>query len=263
MKKNVLNNFIFILSIMYLIIFAIIKVLNMFSLEISLFDDGLTLIGTLFAVFELLLSKRNSISKFLNSLIFYNKSINYKVLISFSTDSLTKEEFVEEFENSLKDFFSITDLKRRPLKDTKKSINISYDNIGCEITCYYNCEDNDIGIKIIGNTKYGKILSNKNDIMYFSSLIKILGNKYLVSNNIIKYSSIEKIEIFIMKNGSQIENKNLFNESIENTHNFNVIIKENNDEITINNKEIKWVTTDKSSLISNFVNFTDILCSIE
>ena len=113
-----------------------------------------------------------------------------------------------------------------------------------------------LDLKISGHSKYGKINSRKKDILYLASLVKILGNYYFSSS----------IDIIIKREGSQISTSNLFSEVIRDVEDFHIktLCGINKDEeIIINEQEIKWSTLDSRTLIDGYEYFTDILCEIE
>ena len=109
-----------------------------------------------------------------------------------------------------------------------------------------------LDLKISGHSKYGKINSRKKDILYLASLVKILGNYYFSSSKMSQNVKVEKIDIIIKREGSQISTSNLFSCGIN-----------KDEEIIINEQEIKWSTLDSRTLIDGYEYFTDILCEIE
>ena len=77
---------------------------------------------------------------------------------------------------------------------------------------------------------------------------------------------VEKIDIIIKREGSQISTSNLFSEVIRDVEDFHIktLCGINKDEeIIINEQEIKWSTLDSRTLIDGYEYFTDILCEIE
>jgi hypothetical protein len=97
-------------------------------------------------------------------------------------------------------------------------------------------------------------------------MIKILGNYYLASQQLGQNAHIEKVDIVIKREGSQINASNVFSESISEVEDFHIktICGLNQaEEIVINEQEIKWSTLNSRTLIDGFENFTDVLCSIE
>ena len=123
-----------------------------------------------------------------------------------------------------------------------------------------------LDLKISGHSKYGKINSRKKDILYLASLVKILCNYYFSSSKMSQNVKVEKIDIIIKREGSQISTSNLFSEVIRDVEDFHIktLCGINKDEeIIINEQEIKWSTLDSRTLIDGYEYFTDILCEIE
>lgn len=274
MKKKYLNIFMTIISAVYLIFFIIVLIKS--KITNSTFDffdaDGLTIIGSVFALAELLISNRNAVSKKLNEWIFYNKEVNYQIMITLKTTTLSVKEIVEELEKCISNYLGIEDLRRKPNSKLKSNAwDVFYEGIGCEINCYTHYSNvhnspRNYGLKISGHSKYGKISCRKKDILYFAAMVKILGNYYFGSQKLVQNVEIEKVDVVIKRQGSQINGFNLFSEAICEIEDFHIktlcgVDKE--EEIIINEQEIKWSTLDSRTLIDGFENFTDILCSIE
>lgn len=81
MKKKLFNRIMFWISIVYLLGAIIIIVTGKIKWDITnLFNtDGLSLLGCIFAVGELILSKRNIISKCVNQMLISNKLLQYRI----------------------------------------------------------------------------------------------------------------------------------------------------------------------------------------
>ena len=274
MKKKYLNTFMTIVSAIYLVFFIVVLIKS--KITNNQFDfldaDGLTIIGSVCALAELVISNRNAVSKKINSWIFYNKEVNYQIMVTLETSTLGIKEIIEELENCISNFLNIQELRRKPNSNLMSSIwNVSYDSIGCEINCslhYSNRENSSkmLDLKISGHSKYGKINSRKKDILYLASLVKILGNYYFSSSKMSQNVKVEKIDIIIKREGSQISTSSLFSEVIRDVEDFHIktLCGINKDEeIIINEQEIKWSTLDSRTLIDGYEYFTDILCEIE
>lgn len=274
MKKKYLNTFMTIVSAIYLVFFIVVLIKS--KITNNQFDfldaDGLTIIGSVCALAELVISNRNAVSKKINSWIFYNKEVNYQIMVTLETSTLGIKEIIEELESCISNFLNIQELRRKPNSKLMSSIwNVSYDSIGCEINCslhYSNRENSSkmLDLKISGHSKYGKINSRKKDILYLASLVKILGNYYFSSSKMSQNVKVEKIDIIIKREGSQISTSNLFSEVIRDVEDFHIktLCGINKDEeIIINEQEIKWSTLDSRTLIDGYEYFTDILCEIE
>ena len=274
MKKKYLNIFMTVISAIYLFFFIIVVIKSKITNnEFDFLDaDGLAIIGSVFALAELLISKRNAVSKKINSRIYYNKEVNYQIMVTLETSTLSIKEIIEELESCISDFLSIEELHRKPnSKLMSNAWKVSYDSIGCEINCslrYSNKEDSHrlFDLKISGNNKYGKINSRKKDILYLASLVKILGNYYFNSPKMLQNAKMKKMDIVIKREGSQIKASNLFSEVISDVEDFHIKTiggVNKDDEIIINEQEIKWSTMDSRTLIDGYEYFTDILCEIE
>lgn len=274
MKKKYLNTFMTVISAIYLVFFIVVLIKS--KITNSAFDffdaDGLTIIGSVFALAELFISNRNAVSKKINSWIFYNKEVNYQIMVTFETSTLSIKEIIEELENCISDYLNIEEMRRKPNSKLMSSAwNVSYESISCEINCSLHCSNREdspkiFDLKISGHSKYGKINSRKKDILYFASLVKILGNYYLNSPKMLQNAKMKKIDIIIKRKGSQISASNLFSEVISDVEDFHIktLCGVNKDEeIIINEQEIKWSTLDSRTLIDGYENFTDILCGIE
>lgn len=275
MKKRYINNIMTWGSIVYLIFFLIVfiksKILNE---EFDVFGaDGLTIIGGFVSIFELLASNRNKISKVINNILFFNKSVNYKIMISFETKDLEIKNFVELLENKIALYIGENELSRKPVSNMQKlRWQMYYDTIGCNITCSQQVnlhEENEkkiFDLAISGHSKYGNITCRKKDILYFASLIKIIANEYLTDTCIINTSEVARIEIIIKRAGSQIISSNIFNDALKHIEDFSVKILDglsNDEELYLSNQEVKWVTLNRKTILDGFQNITDILCAIE
>lgn len=277
MKRRGLDAALTIVSVIYLVTF--IGTLISYNIQQKDFDifsiDGLSLIGAVFSLMELIASNRNIISKCIYKLIFFNKVVNYQVYVTFKTTTWDISKYVECLENSIEDYLTI-ELKRRPTSSLKSAKwSLFYENIGCEIECTKHendfpfSEDSNnkiFGMKISGQGKYGRMSCRKKDIMYFSSLIKLLGNTYLSNPELIQNNTVNKIEIVIKRTGSQIKGRNIFNENMGKIEDYWIKIKEhlnNAEELEIDNNQIRWSTLDSRTLLDGFEDLTNFLCSVE
>ena len=267
MKRRGLDITLTMASGVYLVVFIVTLII--YHIQQKDFDllsvDGLTLIVAFFSFLEIIASNRNFISKLIYKLIFCNKVVNYQIFIGFETKTWDIDNYVEKLEKSIEENLSI-ELKRRPTSSLKTAKwNLFYENIGCEIECTKN-DNQSFSMKISGQGKYGKMSYRKKDIMYFSSLIKILGNNFLASPELMHDNTISKIEIIIKKSGSQIKGRNIFNENIGEIENYWIKTTEHlesTEELEIDGGQIKWSTLDSRTLLDGFENLTNFLCSVE
>lgn len=273
MKKKHINIVMTVVSAAYLFFFIIVLIkAKVTNATFEIFDaDGLAIIGGISALMELLISCRNKLSKWINSIIFFNKKVNYQITISFHSQELEIKDFIDIFETKICEYMRTESLQRTPTsKLMKTKWNLSYSDLGCDISCFRHVEDysasSGFGMVISGNTKYGKINSRKTDILYMATLIKILANDYFTDSKIVSKSEVERIEIRIKKAGSQIALSNIFNDSLNNVENFKIKTLDGvreNEEVYLSDTEVKWTTLNSRTLMDGFGNLTDILCSIE
>ena len=140
-SKKVCNSITTIVSAMYLISFIIVFISN--RVANKKFDflgtDILTLTGAVFALVELLLSKRNWISKKVAQVFIGNKVICYEISVLIEKTSWTIERVVDLWEQCLKDYFKLEDIKREPVSKLQKArYNIFYKRIGIRLECQRN-----------------------------------------------------------------------------------------------------------------------------
>lgn len=181
MKKKLFNKVMFGFSIVYLIGAIILiftqniewKIVNLFN------TDGLALLGCLFAMGELILSKRNFLSKVINQILICNKVIQYRFGVVLElTEEMPIEFWTDIFENNLKSGLQINELSRKVITEVKNdSCKMFYETCGCMVE-YYRM-DKSVNFRIQGKGKYGKIHSRKSDILYLSLLVEIVNNKLL------------------------------------------------------------------------------------
>lgn len=267
MKRKTFNNIMFIISIIYLI-GAIISLCNGI-IEISLKNffntDGLALLGCIFAIGELFLSRKNWISKKINELFILNRLVNYRIGIVFNCKDFDNsiETVVNVFEESIKKTLKIENLNRRPITELKKaSWKILYQELPCGIDIYKSSSG--VNIKITGNGKYGKIGLRKSNILYFSKLIDSLSKHFFHDNRITTNYVFQMLEFQIDLRYSQLQINNLFNEDMEDVSNYSLNIKPTDDmEMIINKDKILAKTNDVSILQDMFIELTNIICCIE
>jgi hypothetical protein len=267
-KRKLFNVIMFILSIIYLvgtIGLLLFKKIN-FDL-LNLFNtDGLALLGCFFAVGELILSKRNYISKKINEVLISRKYTNFR--IDISTRSLKKVINIEEVANQLETVFNanlnISNLGRKPqnkLIDNRWVLR--YENLGIDVE--YLQQNNNLYITLKGKSQYGKINIKDKYILYLSILVKMLSNEFLQDKNIRKLIEVTKIDLIIKRDGSQFEYGNIFNEDLVEVQDYNIkIIKDltQKSEVFINKSEIKLSVLTEGAFFESFIEFTNIICSI-
>lgn len=273
MKKKNINCVMTIISVVYLILFIVVAIKSKISNEtFDIFDtDGLTIIGSIFALAELLISNKNKLSTQLNKIIFCNKMVSYKINITMSSQKLQIKDFIDILEHKICEYMEVEELKRKPTSKLQSiKWTLLYEQIGCEIACYSHVYDSynsmTYGLTISGRSKYGKISSRRKDILYFSLLVKLLANDYLVDSYIMQNTKVERVEIILNRQGSQITSSNIFSETIKNVESYNIKTLDglkDKEEIYLNEQEIKWTTLNSRTLIDGFENLTNILCSIE
>ena len=273
MRKKYINNIMTIASMAYLIFFVTILIKTKITNKtFDLFDaDGLAIVGSVAALLELLISGRNKVSRWVNALIFFNKNVNYQITVTFNSNELEIKDIIDIFEEKICEYMKINNLTRTPTsKLMKTKWNLNYSELGCNVSCYKHIDDystmNEYGLVISGNTKYGKINSRKTDILYFATIIKILANDLLTDSVIVSKSEVERIEIKIIRAGSQIALTNIFTDSLNKVESYNVKTLDGvraNEEIYLSDKEVKWTTLNSRTLMDGFENLTHILCSIE
>lgn len=263
-----------IMSIGYVVFFLYITIRAGITKSSMNFEnvDGLNLIGGVIALLEIIVSNRNFISRKINMFIFQNRQVNYKIMLSFSSCDLQISQMIEKIEQSIKQYLLLDDLKRKPNSAMTRSCwKMSYDDIGCSIECIcdnicgYENKKN-CNLIIWGHSKYGKINHSKKDILYLSSLIKIITSYFLKEKDIVSFAKLEKIDVVIIRKGSQIKTSDLFEDGIKDVKTYHLQLlgqDKKAEEIVINEQEIKWSTIDSRTLIDGFEYLTSILAGVE
>ena len=144
------------------------------------------------------------------------------------------------------------------------SCKIYYETYGLVMECYKN--NRDLNIRISGDGKYGKLHSKKRDIMYLSLLIEILNSGFLQNNDIRRTGTVKSFELTIKKNGSQLSYGNIFNEELEHVNSYNILAQttgKSDAQYYLNDEEIGMKMVDVTSIYDGFIEFTDLLCSVE
>lgn len=255
-------------SVIYLILYIIFVITKKINFEfLNLFNpDGLSIIGCIFAVGELLFSKRNLMSKKINEFFIKKKYVNFRIDISTKCENKNNiiKELVDKFEEVLNNNLSLDNLDKKPQnKLTEYNHTVRYENIGLEVQ--YIKENNNLSMILKGKSQYGKISSKENDILYLTLLVKILSNKFLQDRNIRKLIDVKKIDIIINQEGSQFNINNLFNEDLTEVEEYNLKIMkglEVNGEVEINKYQLRLTVLNIAELFNGFTDFTNIICNI-
>lgn len=268
MRKKVFDMIMFWLSILYLVGAAILIMCNKIEWDITNFfnTDGLALLGCLFAAGELFFSKRNPISKLVNQQLLCNRMVNYRVgIVLERIKDAEIEAWLDLFENKLKGLLKMSELNRKVISEVENdSCKMYYEDIGVNIECYKT--EGNVNFRITGKTKYGKLHSKKYDLLYLTTLIELLYNKFLQEDFVREHSKLRIVELAVIKQGSQISYGNLFNGELPRSDTFSIGIRENIEEgtqINITDKGIEIKVTEVSSMLNGLVDLTNILCSIE
>lgn len=268
MKKKLFNRIMFWISIAYLFGAIIIIVTGKIKWDITnLFNtDGLSLLGCIFAVGELILSKRNIISKWINQMLISNKVLQYRIGIVLELEEQkTIKYWINILENNLRQVLNIDELPSKTINEIKNdSCKMYYETCGFMIDYYKNNEC--LNIRISGKGKYGKLHSKKKDIMYLSLLIETLSNDFLQDNNIRRTGTVKSFELTILKNGSQISYGNIFNEELGCVNNYYVIVGaagQSHTQYYLSDEEITMKMINVTSIYGGFIDFTNLLCSVE
>lgn len=268
MNKKFFNRIMFGVSIVYLIGAIIIIVTGKIKWDITnLFNtDGLSLLGCIFAVGELILSKRNIISKWINQMLISNKVLQYRIGIVIELGEQKPIKYwINALENNLKQVLNIEELPSKPIKEIKNdSCKMYYETCGFMIDYYKNNEC--LNIRISGKGKYGKLHSRKKDIMYLSLLIETLSNGFLQDNIIRRTGTVKSFELTILKNGSQLSYGNIFNEELGCVNDYNIIVgptSQSDIQYYLNDQEITMKMINVTSIYDGFIDFTNLLCSVE
>lgn len=228
--------------------------------------DGLALLGCVFATGELILSKRNFLSKKVNEALIRGKYTNFRIDISMK--SLKTEIRIEEISNILENVFNenlnISNLGRKPQnKLIPNRWYLKYENLGLEVE--YIQQNNNLYIILKGKAQYGKINIKDKDILYLSSLVKMLSNEFLQDKNIRKQIEVTKIELIIKKDGSQFRFRNIFNEDLVEVQDYSLkIIKDLSpkSEVFIGRNEVKLSVLTEGAFFESFMELTNIICNV-
>lgn len=268
MKKKLFNRIMFWISIAYLIGAIIFIVTGKIKWDITnLFNtDGLSLLGCIFAFGELILSKRNIISKWINQMIISNKVLQYRIGIVLELEEQkTIKYWINVLENNLRQVLNIEELPSKTINEIKNdSCKMYYETCGFMIDYYKNNEC--LNIRISGKGKYGKLYSKKRDLMYLSLLIETLSNGFLQDNIIRRTGTVKSFELTILKNGSQLSYGNIFNEELGCVNNYNVIVGatgQSDTQYYLSDEEITMKMINVTSIYDGFIDFTNLLCSVE
>ena len=280
-RKKVINSVVTVVSALYRILFIITFIRSRLSSQSFDFFgvDGLTLTGASFSLIELFLSKRNWISKKINQIVIRNKMVSYQISLSLENTSWTITQVIDFFEESFKEYFGLSELERRPTSSLQANRhNIFYKKLGLTMECQRknNCEfyeesDNEgVGeaanylLRISGQGKYGSLASSKKDIVYFTSIIRMLTNQCFTDPEFIKNVHVERVEVILNKVGSQIATENIFNDEIPEAKNYFLSIEDNmsDTDFEITQDGIKWCVTNAKKVFEGAEKLTDLICKI-
>lgn len=268
MKKKLFNRIMFWISIVYLLGAIIIIVTGKIKWDITnLFNtDGLSLLGCIFAVGELILSKRNIISKCVNQMLISNKLLQYRIgMVLELEEQQTIKYWINTLENNLRQILNIEELPSKTINEIKNdSCKIYYETCGFMIDYYKNKEC--LNIRISGKAKYGKLHSKKKDIMYLSLLIEMLSNGFLQDNIIRRTGTVKSFELTILKNGSQLSYGNIFNDELGGVNNYSIAVGatgQNHTQYYLSDEEVTMRMINVTSIYDGFIDFTNLLCSVE
>lgn len=268
MKKKLFNRIMFWISIVYLLGAIIIIVTGKIKWDITnLFNtDGLSLLGCIFAVGELILSKRNIISKCVNQMLISNKLLQYRIgMVLELEEQQTIKYWINTLENNLRQILNIEELPSKTINEIKNdSCKIYYETCGFMIDYYKNKEC--LNIRISGKAKYGKLQSKKKDIMYLSLLIEMLSNGFLQDNIIRRTGTVKSFELTILKNGSQLSYGNIFNDELGGVNNYSIAVGatgQSHTQYYLSDEEVTMRMINVTSIYDGFIDFTNLLCSVE
>lgn len=268
MKKKLFNRIMFWISIVYLLGAIIIIVTGKIKWDITnLFNtDGLSLLGCIFAVGELILSKRNIISKCVNQMLISNKLLQYRIgMVLELEEQQTIKYWINTLENNLRQILNIEELPSKTINEIKNdSCKIYYETCGFMIDYYKNKEC--LNIRISGKAKYGKLHSKKKDIMYLSLLIEMLSNGFLQDNIIRRTGTVKSFELTILKNGSQLSYGNIFNDELGGVNNYSIAVGatgQSHTQYYLSDEEVTMRMINVTSIYDGFIDFTNLLCSVE
>lgn len=268
MKKKLFNRIMFWISIVYLLGAIIIIVTGKIKWDITnLFNtDGLSLLGCIFAVGELILSKRNIISKCVNQMLISNKLLQYRIgMVLELEEQQTIKYWINTLENNLRQILNIEELPSKTINEIKNdSCKIYYETCGFMIDYYKNKEC--LNIRISGKAKYGKLHSKRKDIMYLSLLIEMLSNGFLQDNIIRRTGTVKSFELTILKNGSQLSYGNIFNDELGGVNNYSIAVGatgQSHTQYYLSDEEVTMRMINVTSIYDGFIDFTNLLCSVE
>ena len=268
MKKKLCNRSMGWIAIVYLLGAIIIIVTGKIKWDITnLFNtDGLSLLGCIFAVGELILSKRNIISKCVNQMLISNKLLQYRIgMVLELEEQQTIKYWINTLENNLRQILNIEELPSKTINEIKNdSCKIYYETCGFMIDYYKNKEC--LNIRISGKAKYGKLHSKKKDIMYLSLLIEMLSNGFLQDNIIRRTGTVKSFELTILKNGSQLSYGNIFNDELGGVNNYSIAVGatgQSHTQYYLSDEEVTMRMINVTSIYDGFIDFTNLLCSVE
>ena len=280
-RKKIYNAIVTVVSALYLGIFIIAFVRSRLSNQSFDFFgiDGVSLIGAMFSLVQLLFSKRNWVSTKINQIIISNKIVSYQLSISLENTAWSIPQIIDFFEGSLKNYFGIDELERRPTSSLKSArYSIIYKKLGITLECqrirgyspYEELEEDESDdscnymLRISGQGKFGRLGTNKKDVVYFSSLIRLLSNQCFMDAEFLQNIHIGGIEIIINKIGSQITMDGLFNEELPEINTYCVQRDDPSSDIEfeLTQDGIKWSTINAKELFEGAEELTDLLCKI-
>lgn len=269
MKKKLFNRIMFFISLIYLMGAMILIITQNIQWKITnLFNtDGLALLGCIFAFGELYFSKRNVFSKKINQILVFNKLIKYRIgMVVEMPEEKTLDYWLELFEDNLKRALYVDDLSRKIVAETRNDcFKVYYEPCGCMVDIY-RIKEGEVGIRIEGRGKFGKLHSRRHDILYVCLLVEIINNKFIQDESIRKNGNIRTFELSVHKKGSQLSCGDIFNDELTDIGNYDIKIMNpirNDIQISLSDEEITMRMIDVKSIYDGFDEFTNILCTIE
>ena len=195
-----------------------------------------------------------------------NKVLQYRIGIVLELEEQkTIKYWINVLENNLRQVLNIEELPSKTINEIKNdSCKMYYETCGFMIDYYKNNEC--LNIRISGKGKYGKLHSKKRDLMYLSLLIEMLSNGFLQDNIIRRTGTVKRFELTILKNGSQISYGNIFNEELGCVNNYNVIVGatgQSDTQYYLSDEELTMKMINVTSIYDGFIDFTNLLCSVE
>ena len=195
-----------------------------------------------------------------------NKLLQYRIgMVLELEEQQTIKYWINTLENNLRQILNIEELPSKTINEIKNdSCKIYYETCGFMIDYYKNKEC--LNIRISGKAKYGKLHSKKKDIMYLSLLIEMLSNGFLQDNIIRRTGTVKSFELTILKNGSQLSYGNIFNDELGGVNNYSIAVGatgQSHTQYYLSDEEVTMRMINVTSIYDGFIDFTNLLCSVE